>query len=139
MRDGNTMTEKYLSFRERLQPGLDATGSFLGGVGHAFKLVVTYLVRMRKVLLSIPVLVLAVQLAQYNTEHLPEQVGIDLQTTGEFALVISRNAAVMGPLVLTALCLVLMFCSRRTMYPWIISVFSLVLPLLLLLTNMYPA
>ncbi len=139
MRDGNTMTEKYLSFRERLQPGLDAAGSFFGGVGHAFKLVVTYLVRMRKVLLSIPVLVLAVQLAQYNTEHLPEQVGIDLQTTGEFALVISRNAAVMGPLVLTALCLVLMFCSRRTMYPWIISVFSLVLPLLLLLTNMYPA
>ena len=139
MRDGNTMTEKYLSFRERLQPGLDATGTFLGGVGHAFKLVFTYLVRMRKVLLSIPVLVLAVQLAQYNTEHLPEQVGIDLQTTGEFALVISRNAAVMGPLVLTVLCLVLMFCSRRTMYPWIISVFSLVLPLLLLLTNMYPA
>ncbi len=139
MRDENTMTGRYLAFREKLQPGLDSAGSVLGGIGHGIKLVITYLFRMQKLLLSAPVLFAAVYLAQYNMNHLPEQVGLDLQTTGEYAIMISRNTAVMGPLVLTVLCLVLMFCSRRTMYPWIISLFSLVLPVLLLLTNLYPA
>ena len=139
MRDENTMTGRYLAFREKLQPGLDSAGSVLGGIGHGIKLVITYLFRMQKLLLSAPVLFAAVYLAQYNMNNLPEQVGLDLQTTGEYAIMISRNTAVMGPLVLTVLCLVLMFCSRRTMYPWIISLFSLVLPVLLLLTNMYPA
>ena len=36
-------------------------------------------------------------------------------------------------------CLLLMFLSRRVIYPWLISIFTLVLPLLLLLSNIYPA
>ena len=46
--------------------------------------------------------------------------------------------AVMGPLGLTAACLLLMFCSRKAMYPWAISIFTLALPVLLLLSNVYP-
>ena len=97
MRDENTMTGRYLAFREKLQPGLDSAGSVLGGIGHGIKLVITYLFRMQKLLLSAPVLFAAVYLAQYNMNHLPEQVGLDLQTTGEYAIMISRNTAVMGP------------------------------------------
>ena len=70
---------------------------------------------------------------------LPAQVGIDLQASGEYAQMISKSVAVMGPLALTAVCLLLMFTSRKVLYPWLISIFSLVLPLLILITNIFPA
>ena len=99
----------------------------------------TVLFRLRKVVMAIPVVYWAVKLALYNREHLPELVGIDLQSSGAFAQMISRDLAVMGPLGLTVACLLLMFCSRKAMYPWAISIFTLALPLLILFTNLYPA
>ena len=89
--------------------------------------------------MAVPVAYWALKLASYNRENLPEQVGINLQSSGEFAQMISRDMAVMGPLGLTAACLLLMFCSRKAMYPWAISIFTLVLPILLLISNLYPA
>ena len=97
------------------------------------------LFRLRKLVLAAPVAYAAVRLALYNRENLPEQVGINLQSSGDFAQMITRDVAVMGPLGLTAACLLLMFCSRKAMYPWAISVFTLVLPILILFTNIYPA
>ena len=97
------------------------------------------LFRLRKLVLAAPVVYAAVKLALYNKANLPEQVGINLQSSGEFAQMITRDVAVMGPLGLTAACLLLMFCSRKAMYPWAVSVFTLVLPVLILLTNLYPA
>jgi len=47
--------------------------------------------------------------------------------------------AVMGPLALTALCLVMVFCSKRVVYPWLISIFSLVIPIVIWITNVFPA
>ena len=94
---------------------------------------------LRKVILAIPVVFYALRLAAYNMANLPVQVGIDLQASGEFARMISRETAVMGPLAVTGACLALMFLSRKSIYPWIISIFSLILPVLLLLTNIYPA
>lgn len=99
----------------------------------------TILFRLRKLVMAVPVVYWALKLASYNREHLPEQVGINLQSSGEFAQMITRNVAVMGPLGLTAACLLLMFCSRKAMYPWAISIFTLVLPLLILFSNLYPA
>ena len=95
--------------------------------------------RLRAVLLAIPVLFVALRLAAYNSEHLPLLVGLDLQSNGEFARIISRQTAVTMPLVLTGGCLALTVFSRKTLYPWLISVFSLTIPVLLLITNMYPA
>lgn len=95
--------------------------------------------RLRKVVLSVPVVYYALKLAAYNGEHLPEQVGLNLQASGEFAMTIARSMAVMGPLALTSACLFLMFCSRKALYPWAISVFTLALPVLLLVSNLYPA
>lgn len=95
--------------------------------------------KLRSVGLAIPVAVAAVFLAVYNMATLPAQVGIDLQASGEYAQMISKSIAVMGPLALTAVCLLLMFISKKVLYPWLISIFSLVLPILILITNIFPA
>ena len=93
--------------------------------------------KLRKVFLAIPVVILAIRIASANMERLPEAVGINMQSNGEFALMVTRNYAVYGPLGITAFCLLLMFFSRKAIYPWVISIFTLVLPYLLYLTNLY--
>ena len=98
----------------------------------------TWAYKLRSVLLSIPVAITAISLAIRNMAKLPEQVGLNLQANGEYAMVVGRGVAVMGPLAVTAVCLLLMFCSRRVVYPWLISLFSLVLPLVILFTNTFP-
>ncbi len=119
--------------------GFERFRSGVSKVNAVINIIFTWLFRLRKFVLAAPVVYYALQLAAYNSEHLPEQVGLNLQTTGEFAQTISREMAVMGPLGLTLACLLLMFCSRKAMYAWAISVFTLALPLLLLLSNAYPA
>lgn len=120
------------------QTGFSKVKDVIGKINRIINLIGLWLFRLRKFVLTAPVVYYALKLAEYNRTHLPEQVGINLQSTGEFAQYISRNMAVMGPLALTGGCLVLMFCSRKAMYSWAISVFTLSLPLLLLLSNAYP-
>lgn len=120
------------------QTGFSKIKDVIGKINRVINLIGLWLFRLRKFVLAAPVGYYALKLAEYNRTHLPEQVGINLQSTGEFAQYISRNMAVMGPLALTGGCLVLMFCSRKAMYSWAISVFTLALPLLLLLSNAYP-
>lgn len=117
---------------------LQKDSSGIQTVGSVLKVIGSWIYRLRKVLMAIPVIFTAIYLARYNMANLPAQVGIDLQTTGVYAQMISRDLAVLGPLAVTGGCLLLMFCSRRTFYPWIISIFTLVLPILLYLTNVYP-
>ena len=118
--------------------GMDKPKQTVGKINHVISTSGTWLFRLRKPVMAAPVVYYAVKLAQYNRLHLPEQVGVNLQSTGEFAQYISRDLAVMGPLALTGGCLILMFCSRKAMYSWAISIFTLALPLLLLLSNAYP-
>ena len=120
------------------QTGFDNVKTVVGKINRVINLIGLWLYRLRKFVLAAPVVYYALKLAVYNREHLPELVGINLQSTGEFAQYISRNMAVMGPLALTVGCLILMFCSRKAMYSWAISIFTLALPLLLLLSNAYP-
>ncbi len=112
--------------------------SVLGKIGAVFAAIGRWIFRLRKVFMAIPVVYAAFRLASENMDRLPEQVGLNLQATGEFAQMIDRNLAVYGPLGVTAACLLMMFCSRRAFYPWIISIFTLVLPLLIWVTNVYP-
>ena len=51
---------------------------------------------------------------------------------------ISRDTAVFGPAMITAACLLMMMCSKRTLYPFMISVFSLCLPLVIWFFSIYP-
>lgn len=94
---------------------------------------------MRKIVMAVPVVLAALRLAAYNTSHLPDQVGLFLQNSGAFAQTIDKSLAVTGPLVLTCACLFLMLFSRKAMYAWFISIFTLTLPILLLVSNIYPA
>lgn len=113
------------------QPG----GKFfrvLGGIG-------SVLYKLRSFFLAIPVALAAVILAIQNMGRLPETVGINILETGEYQWMVARNIAVMGPMAVTALCLLLMFCSRRVVYPWLISIFSLVIPIVIWITNVFPA
>ena len=104
-------------------------------VGTVITTLFRWIFDLRKLFMAVPVLYVAVKLARNNLEQLPEMVGFDIQSTGEFAQMVTRDTAVYGPLGLTCLCLVLMFLSRKTIYPWLISIFSLVLPLLIWVLN----
>lgn len=97
-----------------------------------------WIYRLRSVILAIPVAIGAIVLAIYNQANLPETVGINIQATGEYAETVTRSVAVFGPLAVTAICLLMVFCSKKVLYPWLISLFSLVLPLLILITNIFP-
>lgn len=108
-----------------------------GRIGEVIGLICTWIYRLRKVLMAVPVIYLAIRVAIANMDRLPEYVGLNLQSSGEFAMTVTRSYAVYGPMCVTAFCLLLMFCSRKTLFPWIISIFSLVLPYLIYLTNLY--
>lgn len=114
-------------------------GWFFDTIAAGVTWVYRVIMRFRKLFLLIPVIYGAVKLAMYNQEHLPEQVGLNLLENGEYAYTVARDLAVQGPLAVTAACLLLMLCSRRTLYPWLISMFSLVLPILILITNIFPS
>lgn len=131
-RSGANVENQPMSGFQKVKSGVASVNRVINIVGLVF-------FRLRKIVLTVPVVYYALKLAAYNGEHLPEQVGLNLQATGEFAMTISRGMAVMGPLALTLSCLFLMFCSRKALYPWAISVFTLALPVLLLVSNLYPA
>lgn len=106
--------------------------------GKVLSVVWKWVYRLRSIVLAVPVALGAVYLAIYNTAKLPELVGINLQANGEYAMMIERGTAVTVPLVVTGVCLLLMFVSRRTIYPWLISIFSLIVPILIYVTNVFP-
>lgn len=93
--------------------------------------------KVRKIVLAAPVVYYALKFARENAQRLPETVGLNMQSTGEFAVLVTRNYAVYGPLGVTLFCLLLMFFSRKALFPWLISLFSLILPWLIYLTNVY--
>ena len=110
-----------------------------GKTGRVFSVIGKVLYHMRKLFLAAPVVWIAVRLYGYAMEELPKTVGLLLQESGEYAHYVPRDTAAMGCMAVTAACLLMMFLSRRTVYPWLISLFSLVLPFLLIITNMFPA
>lgn len=93
--------------------------------------------RLRKVIMAAPVVYYALKLARENADRLPKEVGLDLQSTGEFAHTVSRTVAVQGPLLITAVALALMFISKKAVFPWVVSILTLTLPYLIYLTNFY--
>ena len=115
------------------------TGHVLKKIGHVLAIIGKWIFRLRGFFMAIPVVLAALYLASRNMAQLPEEVGINLLANGEYQYLISRSLAVMAPLAVTGVCILMMWLSRRTIYPWIISIFSLVLPLLIWLTNVFPA
>ena len=118
--------------RSKIASVFSVIGKVLVGIGQ-------WIYNLRSIFLAVPVVLAALRLAAFNRENLPDMVGIDLQETGQYAYLLERDIVVFWPLAITAACLVLMFCSRRIIYPWIISVFTLVIPILIYVTNVFPA
>lgn len=136
--------EKKISIREKLNeielPSwlektlvvLKKIGRVLGGIGK-------WIFHLRGAFMAIPVVLAALTLATRNMARLPEEVGINLLANGQYEFLVSRGLAVLVPLIVTGVSLIMMFLSRRTIYPWIISIFTLILPWLIYITNVFPA
>lgn len=130
---------KWKRLGDSLSPILQKLKSIAISVGRALRILWKHLFAMRRVFVSIPVAIAAVILAIRNQASLPAVVGLNLQTNGTFSIQISREIAVLGSLAVTALCLLLVLCSKRTLTPWLVSVFSLVIPIVIWFTNTFPA
>ena len=136
--------EKKMSIREKwnqiqLPPWLEKTLVVLKKIGRVLASICKWIYRLRGFFMAVPVALAALVLASRNMARLPEEVGINLLANGQYEYLVSRGLAVMAPLIVTAVCLVMMWLSRRTIYPWIISIFSLILPWLIYITNVFPA
>lgn len=123
---------KLQAFWQKVKPVLQKIGKVLGHIGK-------WIYRLRGLLLAVPVALAAFSLAMQNMTRLPGRVGLLLLEDGSYYMTVSRSIAVMGPLAVTGVCLLLMFCSRRVVYPWLISIFTLILPFVIYITNIFPA
>lgn len=129
---------KSLQYRwAKLKPGIDkkaeAFDRFSKKLLEQWKVVEKF----KKLLLSVPVAAMAIILAVVNLFELPALVDLGITDGGGEAIEIYREFAVLGPLTLTILSLLMVFASKRTLTPWMVSVFSLLLPIVLLLTNAF--
>lgn len=134
-----SVQKNWDALQEKTQPFREAVAKGFGNTWKAMRIIWAYLYRMRAVLMAVPVGIVAVYLAMTNLAKLPQSVGIWLQTDGSFYMLVPRELAVFAPLAVTALCVLLMLISKKTVYPWLISVFTLVLPLLIYFSNAFPA
>ena len=110
---------------------------------NTFTLICKWIYKLRVVFMAIPVAIAAILLAVNNMVKLPEQLAVYFPAVaGEEVVVklleLDRGTAVIVPVLITAVCLLLMFCSRRQVYPWLISIFSLVVPMFLMLISIFP-
>ena len=147
----HNLSDKWNSFWEKCSPVLHKIGVVFAAIGRAIATLGKYIFRLRALFMAIPVAVVAVIEAMINMSRLPDTleyatIGLDFEATqtlfGPFVMHIeqlSKETAVMGPLVLTAVCLVFTILSKRTLFPWVISIFTLVVPVLLYLMTQYPA
>ena len=133
------LSEKWNMLCQKAEPLMDNVRVAYHRTARVVKRVAIYVVKLRKIFLAVPVVVAAISLALNNLRLLPAVVGINLMEDGNFSMVLNRLTAVLAPLLVTAVCLLLMFVSKRTLTPWLVSVFSLALPLLILLINVFPA
>ena len=90
--------------------------------------------KLRAFVLAIPIVAIAVILAVSNMATLPAAVAIGLPNIVNGILVfqevlISKILAVFIPLLVTAFCLLMMFLSKRISFPFLVSLFSLILPI----------
>lgn len=145
----DNLVDKWKAFKEKLRPRLEKIGKWFRKTGSYLSKLWHYIFMFRGVILAAPVATVSAILASKCSTDLPESVmvtlpGIDAKSPDSiFGFLvfnteyIPRSTAVMAPLVLTIACLLLTICSKRTMYPWLISLFTLTVPLFLLLTNLY--
>ncbi len=133
-----TVTDKVNMAIAWLRKIFAPVGRVCGKIFNGIMVVWKYIVKLRKIFLAVPVALAALWLAKVNMDRLPEQVGLNLQTDGSFELMISREWACGILLLITLICIVLMCCSKRVLTPWMVSIITLILPMLIWITNIFP-
>ena len=145
----DNLVDKWEAFKQTPRPGLEKTGNGLRKTGRFLSKLWHYIYMFRGIIMAIPVATASVILAAKCKTDLPESVQMTLpaiNTQSEDSVLgflvfnteyIGKSIAVMAPLVLTGACLLLMLVSKRTFYPWLVSIFTLIVPVFLLLTNGY--
>ena len=145
----DNLVDKWEAFKQTPRPGLEKTRKVLRKLGWFFSGLWHYIYMFRSIIMATPVATASAILAAKCNTDLPELVQITLpaiDTKSEDSVLgflafhteyVSHNMAVFAPLIITAACLLLTICSKRTFYPWLISIFTLVVPVFLLLTNQY--
>ena len=133
------ISDKWKLICSKVGPILAAIVHFFDKTGDILLLIGQTFLKFRKIFLAVPVAWAAVQLAFQNMDRLPESVGLNLQIDGTYAIHITRELAVWGPVVVTIFCLLLMLCSRRVLTPWLVSVMTLLIPIFLWITNVFPS
>ena len=108
----------------------------LGNIWH-------WIYKLRTVILAIPVVIGSIILAIASASKLPETLQIYFPSTADKEIMVkmvemSKGTAIFVPILITAFCLLMMFCSKRVVYPWLISVFSLALPVFFLFISIFP-
>ena len=126
----NNQNEKK-QFGQNIGPVMRKTAKIMG-------ITWDWIFKLRKLILAIPVVVGMILLAVRNYRTLPDEIPVILLTDGIAEQMIPRDVAVYGPIAVTMLCLLLMMCSRKTLYPWMISIFSLILPVMFMLSGILP-
>ena len=133
-------TRSFFGIKEiELPSWLEKTWNVLKKIGHVLGVIGKWIFRLRGFFMAIPVALAALYLAAQNMSRLPEEVGINLLANGQYEYLISRGLAVLVPLIVTGVSLIMMLISRRTIFPWIISIFTLILPWVIYITNVFPA
>ncbi len=94
---GGILWEKTGQFAEKQTAAVQSAGfekfkTVMSKVNSVINLIGVWLFRLRKFIMAAPVVYAAIRLASYNGQHLPEQVGLDLQSTGEFAMTVKPSA-----------------------------------------------
>ena len=135
----DNIAQKWTTMREKVSPVMKKIGKFFRKTADILALIWRYIARFKRIIIAIPVAIGAVYMALWNMDRLPAKVGLGLQLDGTFDYMIAREIAVLGPIAVTALCLLLMFCSKRTLTPWLVSVFTLVLPIWIWIINVFPS
>ena len=123
---------KWKAFWSKVKSVTDPIERVVGKIGNV-------LYHMRKIFLTVPVVLVGMRVYLYAKEKLPAEVGLLLQENGGYQYMLDRDTALSCCMVITGACLLLMYLSRKTIYPWIISLFTLILPLFLVISNMFPA
>ena len=99
--------------------------------------------KLRAFVLAIPIVAIAVILAVSNMATLPAAIAIGLPNIVNGILVfqevlVSKILAVFIPLLVTAFCLLMMFLSKRISFPFLVSLFSLILPFFFSIAAKFP-
>jgi hypothetical protein len=128
------MKQMLKNMRQKIRGAWNNSASARGKIASFCSATGKWTYKLRAFVLAIPIVAIAVILAVSNMATLPAAVAIGLPNIVNGILVfqevlVSKILAVFIPLLVTAFCLLMMFLSKRISFPFLISLFSLILPI----------